>query len=101
MAGAMRVRAPAERMRQASITLNGRTYRLSCGDGEEARLAQLSEVVRGKLDHLVTEFGQVGEDRLLLMSALLIADELLDARARLDALEAALAVGQGKATTTA
>jgi cell division protein ZapA len=74
-------------MREASITLNGRTYRLSCDEGEEGRLQQLSQVVRGKLESLVSEFGQVGDDRLLLMSALLIADEMLDARARLTALE--------------
>lgn len=78
-------------MRQASITLNGRTYRLSCGEGEEGRLQQLSQVVRNKLEGLVAEFGQVGDDRLLLMSALLIADEMLDTRARLATLETALA----------
>ena len=84
-------------MGEASITLNGRIYRLSCGAGEEARLQQLSSVVRAKLDALIAEFGQVGDDRLLLMSALLIADEMLDARARVDALEAALvAVQAGK-----
>ncbi len=77
-------------MGQASITLNGRIYRLSCGDGEEARLQELSAVVRDKLEPLVAEFGQVGDERLLLMSALLIADEMLDAQARVDALETAL-----------
>jgi len=52
-----------------------------------------------ELDALIAEFGQVGDDRLLLMSALLIADEMLDARARVDALEAALvAVQAGKAS---
>ena len=50
---------------------------------------QLADVVRAKLDGLVNEFGQAGDDRLLLMSALLIADELLDARARLAALHSA------------
>lgn len=78
-------------MAQASITLNGRIYRLTCGEGEEARLRQLSDLVREKLEALVAEFGQVGEDRLLLMSALLIADDMLEARSRVAALEASLA----------
>ena len=39
--------------------------------------------VTGKLNSLVQQFGQAGEDRLLLMAALLVADELWDARARL------------------
>lgn len=84
-------------MKQATITLNSRTYRLSCGEGEESRLQLLAQVVRQKLDTLVAEFGQVGDDRLLLMSALLIADELLETRTRLTALEAALDAGKKSA----
>lgn len=81
-------------MAEAALTLNGRIYRLSCGDGEEARLRELSEVVRAKLDSLIAEFGQVGDDRLLLLSALLIADDMLEARSRAAALETLLAAVQ-------
>ena len=70
-------------MGQVTVTLNGRSYRLRCGEGEEQRLLALAEHVRGKLNGLVQQFGQAGEDRLLLMTALLIADELWDAKARL------------------
>ena len=77
-------------MAEAAITLNGRTYRLSCGDGEEARLRELSQVVTAKLQTLVAEYGQVGDDRLLLLSALQIADEMLEARAKAAALESRL-----------
>jgi cell division protein ZapA len=68
-------------MGQVTVTLNGRAYRLGCGDGEEERLIALADHVRSKLDTLVAQFGQAGNDRLLLMAALLIADELWDARA--------------------
>lgn len=68
-------------MGQVSVTLNGRTYRLACGDGEEARLAEIATYVKSKLDHLAIEFGQAGDDRLLLMTALLITDELYDLKA--------------------
>jgi len=67
-------------MRQVTVTVNGRTYRLSCGDDEEERLQRLADYVAGKVDELAGEFGQVGEERLLLMAALLIGDELFDAR---------------------
>ena len=70
-------------MGQVTVTLNGRSYRLRCGDGEEQSLLALADHVRSKLNGLVQQFGQAGEDRLLLMSALLIADELWDAKARL------------------
>ena len=69
-------------MGQVSITLNGRTYRLRCGDGEETRLLALSGHVRTKIEGLAAEFGQVGDDRLMVMAALLITDELFDVRAR-------------------
>ncbi len=74
-------------MGQVAITLNGRTYRLLCGAGEEQRLLALSGHLKSKVDALVAQFGQVGEDRLLLMAALLIADELFDARDQPAAME--------------
>ena len=71
-------------MGQVAITLNGRTYRLRCGEGEENRLIELAAMVRRNVEALATEYNNVADDRLLLMAALLIADELLDARALLD-----------------
>ena len=71
-------------MGQATITINGRTYRLECGDGEEARLLALAEIVRRRVDSLAGEFAAAGDGRLLLMTALMLADELMDAQARLE-----------------
>jgi cell division protein ZapA len=71
-------------MGQISVTLNGRTYRLRCGEGEEERLLELANHVSARVDGLAAEFGQVGDDRLLLMAALLITDELWDAREQLE-----------------
>ena len=70
-------------MGQVTITLNSRTYRLRCGDGEERRLLQLADHLKRRIDGLAAEFGQVGDDRLLVMAALLVTDELLDALDRL------------------
>src|SRR5690606_13227144 len=70
-------------MGQVAVTLNGRTYRLRCEDGEEQRLLALAEYVRQKVDGLVREFGQIGEDRLLFMASLLLSDELFDCREQL------------------
>lgn len=74
-------------MGEVTATVNGRSYTLSCGDGEEGRLRQLIEVVRKHTDALAMEHGQIADARILLMAALLIADELLDARTTLAALE--------------
>lgn len=75
-------------MGQVAINLNGRSYRFDCGDGEEARLNELAAYVKGRIDTLAREYGSVGDERLMLMAALLISDELWDARASLK--EAAL-----------
>jgi cell division protein ZapA len=66
-------------MGQVAITVHGRSYRFDCGDGEEARLSELAEYVKSRMDALTREHGMVGEERLLLMAALTIADELWDA----------------------
>jgi len=66
-------------MGQVAITVNGRSYRFECGDGEEPRLKELVAYVKSRMDGLTREHGNVGEERLLLMTALLIADDLWDA----------------------
>ena len=73
-------------MGQVSITLNDRVYRLVCDDGEEDRLVELATYVKDKVAHLTAELGHAGDERLLLMAALMIADELWDARAALEAM---------------
>ncbi len=70
-------------MPQVTVALNGRTYRLSCGEGEEARLNELVAIIKRRIDDLAKEYGQVGDERLLLMASLLMTDELLDTKARL------------------
>lgn len=67
-------------MGQVQATINGRSYRLDCADGQEQRLGELAKFVGQKVDQLAGEFGQVGDIRLLLMAALMTADELFDLR---------------------
>ena len=72
-------------MGQVTITLNNRTYRLSCGPGEEARLRELADHLGLRIERLAMDFGQHGDERLLVMAALLATDELLEAKGRLAA----------------
>ncbi|MGH1418744.1 MAG: cell division protein ZapA [Hyphomicrobiaceae bacterium] len=67
-------------MGQVAKTINGRTYKMSCNDGEEQRLSELLSYVETHVSLLTEQFGQVGEDRLMLMASLMIADELWDLR---------------------
>jgi cell division protein ZapA len=67
-------------MGQVAVTINGRTFRFACGDGQEARVSELSAYIQGKLNALGHDLGRIGDERLLVMAALLIADELFEAR---------------------
>ncbi len=76
-----------------SIVINGHNYRIACDDGEEKRLQELATFVEERVVEMISSVGQVGDDRILVMASLLIADELYDAREELEALRSASAGG--------
>ncbi len=78
-------------MGQVSVTLNGRTYRLECGEGEENHLIALAEYLGSHVDTMKRKFGQVGDDRLILMASLLVTDELWELRRQMQELKSSLA----------
>lgn len=75
-------------MSQITITVGGRHYRLSCDEGEELHLTGLGE----KLDSMITElreaFGEIGDQRLTVMAAILALDRLDEAEKKVEAVEA-------------
>jgi cell division protein ZapA len=70
-------------MAQLTIEVNGRPYLVGCEDGQEAHLRELAKIFDAQVRQLSGEIGQLGETRLFLMGALLMADELSDLRNRL------------------
>jgi cell division protein ZapA len=78
-------------MGQVSVTLNGRTYRLECGEGEEAHLIELAEYLGTHVEVVKRKFGQVGDDRLILMASLHVMDELWDLKHQMQDMKAAMA----------
>jgi cell division protein ZapA len=63
-------------MAQVSVTINGRLYRMACDDGQEDHLARLSYDLDQRIARLRTDFGEIGDMRLTVMAALIVADEL-------------------------
>ena len=57
---------------------NSSRLSIACEDGQEDRLVDLAALVDEKVLDLVDQIGQVGSNRLLVMAALIIADELVD-----------------------
>ncbi len=68
-------------MPQVDVSINGRRYQIACDEGQEEHLSQLAEYVDQRVQKLVGEVGQVGDARLLVMTSLLVVDELAEAEA--------------------
>ena len=70
-------------MAQLTIHVNGRPYTVGCEDGQEAHLLEIARLFDRQVRQVSQEVGQLGETRLFLMGALLLADELSDLKLRL------------------
>ena len=66
-----------------NVMVNSRAYTIACDDGEEEHLKALAAHVDAKAREVLGSVGQVGDARMLLMAALLIADEHHDLAGRL------------------
>jgi cell division protein ZapA len=75
-------------MNHINVTINGRQYRMACEDGQEQRLMSLADNFEARIVELRGKFGEIGDARLTVMAALMVADELLDANERIRALQA-------------
>jgi cell division protein ZapA len=74
-------------MAHVSVTINGRQYRMACDDGQENHLARLAYELDQRIARLRAEFGEIGDMRLTVMAALIVADELAEMGQRLRRLE--------------
>ena len=62
-----------------TIRLNGTPYQIGCGAGEEPRIEELAAEIESVVQQLVGSVGQIGEARLLAMTALIFADRAQEA----------------------
>ena len=62
-------------MAEVDITINGRSYRISCKDGEEERIKSLSSLINNQVQKLSEKIGQLGEARMILLAALVLLDK--------------------------
>jgi cell division protein ZapA len=78
-------------MAQITVTIAGHTYRIACGEGEEAHLERLAASYDDRIEEMRAAFGEIGDLRLHVMAAITQGDELHETRRRLAAAEAELA----------
>ncbi|MEP9349310.1 cell division protein ZapA [Xanthobacter sp. KR7-225] len=74
-------------MPHVSVTIAGRHYRMACDEGQEEHLMRLARDIDTRILDLRGAFGEIGDQRLVVMAAITIADELAEARNRIRALE--------------
>lgn len=74
-------------MAHVTVTIAGRAYRMACDDGQEEHLTRLGEEVDQRIDQLRGAFGEIGDQRLSIMSAITFADELSESRRQMRALQ--------------
>lgn len=78
-------------MAQINVTINGRSYRMACDDGEEDRLMGLAARFDGWINELRGAFGEIGDQRLTVMAGIMATDQLAELENRIKRLEAELA----------
>lgn len=90
----MIVRRRGGAMAQVNVTINGRHYRMGCEDGQEEHVAKLAQDIDDRIEMLRGAHGEIGDQRLTVMAALTVADELTESARRIRRLEEEIAALQ-------
>ena len=71
-------------MANVSIKFNGKEFLLSCDDGQEEHLEELLIQLNQKFNELKNDLGNLGENKLLLITAVKIMDEYYETKKKVD-----------------
>ena len=71
-------------MANVNIKFNGKEFLLSCDDGQEEHLEELSLHLNKKFNELKNSLGNIGENKLLLITSIKIMDEYFETRKKID-----------------
>ena len=71
-------------MANVSIKFNGKEFLLSCEDGQEEHLEELLIQINQKFNDLKNNLGNLGENKLLLITAVKVMDEYYETRKKVE-----------------
>ena len=71
-------------MANVSIKFNGKEFLLSCEDGQEEHLEELLIQINQKFNNLKNDLGNLGENKLLLITAVKVMDEYYETKKKVD-----------------
>ena len=72
-------------MANVNIKFNGKDFLLSCEDGQEEHLLELAENLNKRFTELKLSLGNIGENKLLIISSISIMDEYFETKKKVDA----------------
>ena len=71
-------------MANVNITFNGKEFLLSCDDGQEEHLIELAEQLNNKFVNLKSQLGNIGENKLLLITSVKVMDEYFETKKKIE-----------------
>ncbi len=71
-------------MANVNIKFNGKEFVLSCDDGQEEHLEELLIHINKKFNELKNDLGNIGENKLLLITAVKVMDEYFETKKKVD-----------------
>ena len=71
-------------MANINIKFNSKDFLLSCDDGQEEHLEKLASHLSDKFDELKSDLGNIGENKLLLITSIKIMDEYFETKKKVD-----------------
>ena len=71
-------------MANVNIKFNGKDFLLSCDDGQEEHLEELANHLGDKFNKLKSDLGNIGENKLLLITSIKIMDEYFETKKKVD-----------------
>ena len=71
-------------MANVNVKFNGKEYLLSCEDGQEEHLQELTANLNEKFNNLKSTLGSIGENKLLLITSITVMDEYYETKKKIE-----------------
>jgi cell division protein ZapA len=81
-------------MAQVTVSIDSKTYRMACEEGQEEHLTDLAGRFDRYVGHLKGQFGEIGDLRITVMAGIMVMDELHELQRRMRGLEAEAATAR-------
>lgn len=78
-------------MPEVTVEIDGKKYRMACEEGQEEHLFDLAGRFDAEVSRLKSAFGEIGDNRLVVMAGIAVLDQLTEAEQRIAALKGDIA----------